>query len=93
MSEAPAAVPTLEVEGIHTYYGESHILRGVSLTLPQGRVVGVLGRNGSGKSTLVKSVVGFVPVRSGTIKVYGRNVERKIRRPCGTSAAPWRTTR
>lgn len=76
MSEAPAAVPTLEVDGIHTYYGESHILRGVSLTLPQGRVVGVLGRNGSGKSTLVKSVVGFVPVRSGTIKVYGRNVEQ-----------------
>jgi len=70
------AVPTLEVEGVHTYYGESHILRGVSLTLEPGRVVAVLGRNGSGKSTLVKSVVGWVPVREGSIKLYGESVER-----------------
>lgn len=77
MSEATnGKVPTLEVEDLHTYYGESHILRGVSLALEQGRVVGVLGRNGSGKSTLVKSIVGWVPARHGTIRIYGRNVER-----------------
>ena len=64
----------LEVEGVHTYYGESHILRGVSLAIPQGRVVGVLGRNGAGKSTLVKSIVGFIPVRSGTIRIDGDDV-------------------
>jgi branched-chain amino acid transport system ATP-binding protein len=68
--------PTLQIEGLHTYYGESHILRGVSLTLEQGTVVAVLGRNGSGKSTLVKSVVGWVPARKGTITLYGESVER-----------------
>jgi branched-chain amino acid transport system ATP-binding protein len=70
------AVPTLEIEGLHTYYGESHILRGVSLTLGQGRVVAVLGRNGCGKSTLVKSVVGWVPARQGTISLYGEQVQQ-----------------
>lgn len=76
MSEAPTAgVPTLAIEGLHAYYGQSHILRGISLTLPQGQVVAVLGRNGSGKSTLVKSVVGWVGAREGAIKLYGENVE------------------
>jgi branched-chain amino acid transport system ATP-binding protein len=70
------ALPTLRVEGLHTYYGESHILRGVSLTLAQGTVVAVLGRNGSGKSTLVKSIVGWVPARKGTIKIYDQSVEQ-----------------
>jgi len=70
-----STVPALEVEGIHTYYGESHILRGVSLKVDSGRVVAVLGRNGSGKSTLVKSIVGWVAVREGEIKVRGANVE------------------
>jgi len=78
MTEATttATIPTLEIEGLHTYYGESHILRGVGLTLEQGKVVAVLGRNGSGKSTLVKSVVGWVPARQGTIKLYGRSMEQ-----------------
>jgi branched-chain amino acid transport system ATP-binding protein len=64
----------LEVEDVHTYYGNSHILRGVSLEIPRGRVVGVLGRNGAGKSTLVKSIVGFIPVRSGSIRIQGAEV-------------------
>jgi branched-chain amino acid transport system ATP-binding protein len=76
MTAETTAVPTLEVEGVHTYYGESHILRGVTLTLARGSVVAVLGRNGSGKSTLVKSVVGWVPVREGSIKLHGESVER-----------------
>jgi branched-chain amino acid transport system ATP-binding protein len=73
---ATHTVPTLEVEGLHTYYGESHILRGVSLTLEQGRVVSLLGRNGSGKSTLIKSVVGWVPARAGSVRLYGESVDR-----------------
>jgi branched-chain amino acid transport system ATP-binding protein len=76
VSETPATVPALAVEGVHTYYGESHILRGVTLDVAPGRVVGVLGRNGSGKSTLAKSIVGFVPVRQGEVRIHGRNVEK-----------------
>jgi branched-chain amino acid transport system ATP-binding protein len=64
----------LAVAGVHTYYGESHILRGVDLEVPRGRVVGVLGRNGAGKSTLVKSIVGFIPVREGHIRIGGGDV-------------------
>jgi branched-chain amino acid transport system ATP-binding protein len=64
----------LEIDGVHAYYGESHILRGVSLRVPAGRAIGVLGRNGAGKSTLVKSVVGFLPIRAGTIKIDGEVV-------------------
>lgn len=71
---ATAQQAALEIEGVHTYYGESHILRGVSLEVARGRVVGVLGRNGAGKSTLVKSIVGFVPVREGAIRIHGAEV-------------------
>jgi branched-chain amino acid transport system ATP-binding protein len=76
VTATPTTTPTLAIEGLHTYYGESHILRGVALRLEQGRVVAVLGRNGSGKSTLVKSVVGWVPARAGTIELYGEPVHR-----------------
>jgi len=57
----------LEVQDIHTYYGESYILQGVSLTLREGQVVAVLGRNGVGKTTLIRSIVGFTPPRRGRI--------------------------
>lgn len=71
---ATPAIPLLEANEIHTYYGESHILRGVSLQVLQGRLVAVLGRNGSGKSTLAKSVVGFVPIRHGRIVFNGEEI-------------------
>jgi branched-chain amino acid transport system ATP-binding protein len=57
----------LKVEDIHTYYGESHILQGISLELELGEVVAVIGRNGVGKTTLVRSIVGLTPPRQGRV--------------------------
>lgn len=57
----------LELRDIHTYYGHSHILQGISLTVDKGKVVGLLGRNGMGKTTLIRSIVGFTPPRQGRI--------------------------
>jgi branched-chain amino acid transport system ATP-binding protein len=64
----------LEVRQIHTYYGDSHILQGVSLNVDQGKVVGLLGRNGMGKTTLISSIVGFTPPRRGEILFKGRDI-------------------
>jgi branched-chain amino acid transport system ATP-binding protein len=66
----------LEVQGIHTYYGDSHVLHGVSLTLGAGEAVSILGRNGVGKTTLIRSIVGFTPPREGTIHLGGRPIHR-----------------
>jgi branched-chain amino acid transport system ATP-binding protein len=66
----------LEVENIHTYYGEAYVLQGLSLKLEQGEIVGVLGRNGVGKSTLVNSIVGFNPPRQGRILFKGEDITR-----------------
>lgn len=57
----------LQLDDIHAYYGNSYILQGVSLTVKEGQVVGLLGRNGMGKTTLVKSVVGIISPRQGRI--------------------------
>ena len=57
----------LEVQDIHTYYGEAYVLQGLSLKLERGQILGLLGRNGVGKSTLVNSIVGFNPPRRGRI--------------------------
>jgi branched-chain amino acid transport system ATP-binding protein len=57
----------LEVREIHTYYGDSHILQGVSLKVEKGKVVGLLGRNGMGKTTLIRSIIGFTPPRHGEV--------------------------
>ena len=64
----------LEAEDLHTYYGESHVLQGVSLRLARGEILGVLGRNGVGKTTLVRSVIGFTPPRRGRVRCKGRDV-------------------
>lgn len=57
----------LKVEDIHTYYGDSYVLQGISLFVDQGSVVAILGRNGMGKTTLIRSVIGFTPVKEGKI--------------------------
>jgi len=66
----------LEVEEIHTYYGESHILQGVSLSVARGQVVALLGRNGMGKTTLIRSIIGFTPPRSGRVTFAGAEITR-----------------
>jgi branched-chain amino acid transport system ATP-binding protein len=58
----------LEVEDIHTYYGESHILEGVSLEVDKGEVVALLGRNGVGKTTTMRSILQLTPPREGSIR-------------------------
>ncbi|MGH2593927.1 MAG: ABC transporter ATP-binding protein [Anaerolineae bacterium] len=57
----------LTVDDIHTYYGDSHVLQGVSLQVKQGQVVALLGRNGVGKTTTIRSIIGFTPPRRGRI--------------------------
>lgn len=64
----------LQVEDLHTYYGESYVLQGVSLTVTQGQAVAVLGRNGMGKTTLIRSVIGFTPPRRGRVAFKGADV-------------------
>tara|TARA_B100000315_G_scaffold253902_1_gene293757 strand:- start:293 stop:988 length:696 start_codon:yes stop_codon:yes gene_type:complete len=57
----------LKVIDIHTYYGDSRVLQGISLELGEGSIVGILGRNGMGKTTLIRSIIGFTPPRQGRI--------------------------
>ena len=64
----------LEVEDIHTYYGDAYVLQGLSLKLEQGQILGLLGRNGVGKTTLVNSIVGFMPPRRGRIVFKGAEI-------------------
>jgi branched-chain amino acid transport system ATP-binding protein len=64
------------VEDIHTYYGKSHILHGVSLTVSKGEVVGLLGRNGVGKSTTLKTIMGLVHPSEGRVLLEGKPVTR-----------------
>jgi branched-chain amino acid transport system ATP-binding protein len=66
----------LEVEDIHTYYGDAYVLQGLSLQLQQGQILGLLGRNGVGKTTLVNSIVGFNPPRRGKIIFKGMDITR-----------------
>jgi len=64
----------LEVRDIHTYYGDSHVLQGISLSMTRGQVVGILGRNGMGKTTLIRSIIGFTPPRRGQIMFKDRDI-------------------
>jgi len=67
----------LEVEEIHTYYGMSHILFGVSLNVSKGEIVCLLGRNGAGKSTTMRSIMGLTPPRQGKISFKGNTIAGK----------------
>jgi branched-chain amino acid transport system ATP-binding protein len=64
----------LEVKDLNTYYGDSHVLQGMSLAVDQGELVALLGRNGMGKSTTLKSIIGLVKPRSGAIVYKGEDV-------------------
>jgi branched-chain amino acid transport system ATP-binding protein len=71
----------LDVTGLHTYYGDSHVLHGISLSVGDGEVLAILGRNGMGKTTLVRSIIGFTPPREGAVRLKGEDV---------TAAPPYR---
>jgi len=78
----------LQIEGLNTYYGDSHILRGVDVALPSATSVGLLGRNGMGKTTLIRSLMGYVRPASGRVKLDGDDVtgwapEKMARRGIG----------
>jgi branched-chain amino acid transport system ATP-binding protein len=64
----------LAIAGIDTYYGDSHVLHGVSFSLQPGRLLGLLGRNGAGKTTCMSTIMGFIPPRRGEISLYGEAV-------------------
>ncbi len=66
----------LLVDDIHTFYGDSHILQGVTLRVNAGEVVCLLGRNGAGKTTTLRSIIGFTPPRTGTIVFKARDITR-----------------
>jgi branched-chain amino acid transport system ATP-binding protein len=78
----------LEVDGVNTYRGPAHVLRGVSLTVDDGEVVSLLGRNGAGRTTIIESITGLLPVRSGRIRFRGEEItglppHRRARRGIG----------
>jgi branched-chain amino acid transport system ATP-binding protein len=63
----------LEAQGLHTFYGKSHILHGVDLDVREGELVTLLGRNGAGKSTTLRSLIGLTPAREGRVRIFGND--------------------
>jgi branched-chain amino acid transport system ATP-binding protein len=73
-----AAHPLLEARGIHAWYGSSHVLHGVDLTVGRGETVGLLGRNGMGKTTLIRTLLGHVRNREGRVAIAGHDVSHAL---------------
>ena len=80
----PGRSPILALTGVDTYYGESHILQGVTLEAEPAAITCLLGRNGAGKTTAVRTVMGFTPPRAGRVAFRGRDI---------TGAPPHRVAR
>jgi len=78
------SAPALAVQGLHAYYGESHVLQGVDLDVQQGEAVSLVGRNGAGKTTTIASIAGFLRPRDGSVRVHGTDL---------TGAPPHRVAR
>ena len=70
------ATPILEVKDIHTYYGRSHIIQGLSMHLNRHEAVSILGRNGVGKTTTLRSILGLTPPKSGSILIEGQDTSK-----------------
>ena len=83
MTAADASSTLVDLEDIHTYYGKSHILHGVSLRVGRGEVVGLLGRNGVGKSTTLKTIMGLVNPSQGSVLLRGQAHHRPAGAPIG----------
>jgi branched-chain amino acid transport system ATP-binding protein len=71
-----AAGVALRADAIHTFYGKSHILHGVSIEVAEGRITTLLGRNGAGKTTTLRSLMGLTPARQGRITTFGQDTTR-----------------
>jgi branched-chain amino acid transport system ATP-binding protein len=71
-----AAEHILDAQGIHAWYGSSHVLHGVDMRIAKGETVGLLGRNGMGKSTLIRTLLGHVTQRDGTIHFFGKDASK-----------------
>jgi len=68
--------PMLQLTDVHTFYGDSYVLQGVSLSVQEGSVVALMGRNGTGKTTVINSVIGFAPPRHGEVRFEGVDITR-----------------
>jgi branched-chain amino acid transport system ATP-binding protein len=66
----------LVADGLHTYYGKSHILQGVNLEVAEGKITALLGRNGAGKTTTLRSLMGLTPPRQGRVTIFGADTTR-----------------
>jgi branched-chain amino acid transport system ATP-binding protein len=66
----------LTAEGLHTYYGKSHILQGVGLEVAEGKITALLGRNGAGKTTTLRTLMGLTPARQGRVTIFGADATR-----------------
>ena len=69
-----AANEMLRIENLHAWYGESHVLHGVNMTVGEGEVVSLLGRNGAGRTTTLRAIVGLTGTRTGSIRIPGQEV-------------------
>jgi len=69
-------MPMLELDNIHTYYGNIHALKGISLTVDQGEIVTLIGANGAGKSTTLRTITGLLKPRKGTVKLNGDDLAK-----------------
>ncbi|HEX2018001.1 MAG TPA: ABC transporter ATP-binding protein [Aurantimonas sp.] len=74
MSETRTGSPLLEVRDLHGWYGESHVLHGVSLDIHEGETITLLGRNGAGKTTTLRAIMNLLPRREGTIRIAGADM-------------------
>ncbi|MGD9712572.1 MAG: ABC transporter ATP-binding protein, partial [Thermomicrobiales bacterium] len=86
-----SSAPLLSIDQLQVYYGMSHVLQGTSLSVPEGRILALVGRNGVGKTTLVNAVMGLAPVQSGTIHFEGvalRTLPATRRKSLGIALVP-----
>jgi branched-chain amino acid transport system ATP-binding protein len=69
-------MPLVEARGLHTFYGDSHILHGIDITIYSGETISLIGRNGMGKTTLLRTLINFTPPRQGSVKVHGKDTKK-----------------
>ena len=74
LGAAPGAAPILAIDDLHAAYGQSEVLHGLNFSVAPGEIVAVMGRNGMGKTTLMKTLMGIVPVKAGSIRVDGTEI-------------------